>query len=357
MALSPELRKVVSESRNRMSRSNTKTLKPKEGANRYRFLAPTFAQAPWVGPNGKFWAELGVHWIKTEKDGKPVCVVGSPDVCYQQPSMIDTAIDMAIGASYDEDTKKLFEEMKANKSVLFNVLDRSNMSAGVQILEIKPTAATQFWDLLGQHEDEGVDMLDPATGIDVIITRSGKGFDTTYTVNPKPGASEPIDPKLLTQCHDLPAYIAQEFFKGEEPKALATIVAISGITLPGMIGSAPRTPTPALTSASTTVADAPKPVANPVVAEKPAVDPAAAALAAEKEKRRQALLAQKAAADAAAAELAALEAEEATQPETTAALATSTPATPAPTAAELATSEADQIDDVLAELDMMTKAA
>lgn len=277
MALSPLLRKAAEESKNKYGRSDGKRIQPKEGRNVYRIICPT--GAAWLPADGRFWLDLGVHWIKPSPTGKPIAVVGSRDVCYGEPCPVGTAVDLAKGAAFDEDTKKMIEEWRVSRSVLFVAIDRTTKADNQvpEILELKPTAAQQVIDLLIQYDDAGQDMCDINTGLDLVVNRNGKGFDTKYTVNVKPGVSAPVAPAAIGQAPDLKAHIAQEFFRGEENKALAAIGQLSGITIPrlqalpggaavaGIAGpsndslqaaAAARTPTPALTSTATQVPDA-----------------------------------------------------------------------------------------------------
>jgi len=276
MALSPALRKSVNEAKNKYGRSDGKRIKPKEGRNVYRFLAPTEAQAPWVGPTGKFWAELGVHWIKAEKNGKPIVVVGSRDVCYQEPCPVGTAVDLAIANAHDEQSKGIYEEWKVSKNILFNVIDRTTNpdNEEVEILELRPSAAQQVWDLMEQYDDAGQDITDLANGVDIVVTRTGKGMNTEYTANVKPGVSKPVKKDAIAKCHDLHDHIAKEFFRGDETKALNAIGQIAGIPQSKLIAiaggaaagataaltagtsNAARTPAAALTSTATAVEDA-----------------------------------------------------------------------------------------------------
>lgn len=260
MALSPALRKLVSNANNKYSRSSGKRIKPKEGVNRYRILVPSEKDAPWLPANGQFWADLGVHWIKADENGKPQAVIGCESVVYQRPSEVATAIDMAIASAIDEESKKLYQSWRAKTTILINVLDRSKGSSDpdeVQILEISPTTWGAIMNIVQQFDEEGEDVLDAENGLDITITRTGKGLNTQYTVNSAPGKSAPVPAAALKNCHDLHKHIEQEFFRGEEPKALAAIAQISGVSLPRLAaGGSGRTPTPALASSASAVDDA-----------------------------------------------------------------------------------------------------
>lgn len=301
MALNPALRKMVSSAKAKYAGNSGNAVKPKEGRNVYRILAPTAAQASWVGDSGQFWADLGVHWIKPEKNGKPVAVVGDCDTVYQQPSVINTAIEMAINAAYDEESKKLYEEWKARKSVLINVIDREKDEAVV--LELTPTTFGKILDLITLYADAGQDITDPNEGADIVITRTGKGLNTNYDVAiapvipSAPFKKVPLD--MLTRSTDLHQFIASNFFRGEEQKALNFIASIAGVAVPRLGGPAgataavgAKTPTAALTSPAASVEGA-KADDDSSAAE--------AAAAAERVAAAKKAAAEKAAAEAAAA--------------------------------------------------------
>lgn len=265
MALSPALRKLVSNATNKYSRSSGTRIKPKEGVNRYRILVPSASEASWLPANGQFWADLGVHWIKPGENDKPMAVVGCESTVYQRPSQLAAAIEMAIGSAIDEESKKLYASWKARTTILVNVLDRSKGSTNPdepQILEISPTTWGAIMGVIQQFDEEGEDILDANEGLDITITRSGKGLNTQYAINTAPGKSAPVPAAALKNCHDLHKHIEQEFFRGEEAKALAAIAQISGISMPllssggGVAAAVGRTPTAALASSAAAVEDA-----------------------------------------------------------------------------------------------------
>ncbi|MBA8881775.1 hypothetical protein [Phyllobacterium myrsinacearum] len=266
MALNPALMKLVSKASSKYSRSTGTRIKPKEGRNRYRVLAPTSLNAPWIGEDGQFWADLGVHWIKAELNGKPQAVVGCRDVCYGEPCELDAAIDLAINSAIDEESKKIYTEWRAKKSILLNVVDHAGSKDECAILEVTPTTFAQITDLIQQYGENEVDITDPQNGMDIVITKTGKGLNTEYSVNVFPGKSEPISKDVLTRLHDLKAHIEKEFFRGDEKKALAFIAQTSGVALPriggpattkpGLLTTGKSTPTKALVSEDAAVDDA-----------------------------------------------------------------------------------------------------
>lgn len=302
MALNPLLQKLVQQSQGKYAGGGGKTAKPKEGRNTIRLVVPAAGTVSWVGADGKFWRDLGVHWIKAQKEGKPLVVVGCEQTVYDRPSTIAAAVDMAIANAVDEDQKELFEDWKANKSVLVNVINRDNGSQS-EVWELTPTTFGKILDAIGLYADQGVDILDPTTGCDIVITKTGKGLTTKYDVAVAPiipgKTFAPVTPDQISKAEDLDKFIERNYFRGEEQKALNAIASIAGIRVPQL--GAPVTPTAALTSAAATVAGA---------TVQQAVDPALLAA------QQAALLAQQQAAQAAAAlaqQQAALAAAAATQ--------------------------------------------
>lgn len=269
------LRKMVSQAKAKYAGNAGKAIKPNEGRNTYRILAPK--NVSWTGPNGEFWADLGVHWIKAEENAKPAVVIGDCDTVYQQPSVINTAIEMAINSAMDEESKKLYESWKARKSVLLNVIDRS--SGSEEILELTPSTWGKVLELIALHLDFGQDITDPENGVDIIITRTGKGLNTNYDVAVAPGKSQPVTPEQLARAKDLQEFIRSNYFRGEEQKALNAIQQFAGISVPRLAGPAnagalaapaaatlARTPTAALASPNVAVADAAVDVEVPTTA-------------------------------------------------------------------------------------------
>lgn len=303
MALNPALKKLVTSSAAKYKGGNSKSVKLKEGRNVIRLISPTPGSVAWVKPeDAMFYRELGVHWIKPDLNAKPIAVVGSEEICFQRVSALSAAIDMAIASAHDEDSKKLYEEWKARKSILVNVVNR-DMGDEVQVMELTPTTFGKIMEVVSLYDDNGIDVLDHSVGMDIVITKTGKGLNTSYDVAviplPPGKTCKPVTQQQVDAAEDLDKFIETNFFRGEEQKALNAVVQIAGISMPRL--GAPATPVAALTSASATVADAPvapaytPPPAAPVAAA-PAVDDTAAQIA-----RLQAQLAQQQAAAAAAA--------------------------------------------------------
>lgn len=230
MGLSPALAALLKKQKSKYAGNTGRAVKLKEGKTRIRILQKD--------PDLPFWADLGVHWIKTEKNGKPVAVVGCHDVVKEEPCPICTAIAKAAASVVDDDTLELIKEWKVRKSVLVNALirDGADKSDDPQILELTTTTFGNILSVIDQYGLDGENVLDPKEGFDFIIERTGKSLNTEYTVMPAP-KSKPVDPTVLDRLHDLNAYIESQFFRGDEPKALRAIGSVTGISMPKAISA------------------------------------------------------------------------------------------------------------------------
>lgn len=257
MALNPLLKKLVTQSAAKYKGATASAIKPKEGRNVYRFIVPKPGEVSWVGADGLFFRELGVHWIKPDANAKPVAVVGSEEICHQRVSALAAAIDMAIANAHDEESKELYTSWKARRSIVTNVVSRDNGNS-IDVLELSPTTFAKIMDIANLYDDSGVDIFDHTNGMDLVITKTGKGLNTTYDVQVLPLAPgktfAPVTQDMLNQATNLDDWIESNYFRGEEQKALNAIAQIAGIAIP-QIGK-PATPVAALTSAAATVAGA-----------------------------------------------------------------------------------------------------
>lgn len=280
MASAAEMLAKIKATRSQYARNDNKIVKLKEGKTRVRIL-----QKPG---EFKFWHDLGVHWIKQDVNtGKPLAVVGDTDATFDEPSRINALIEKVIMSAPDDETANLAKSWKAKRSVLVCALIRSGdaKSETPVPLELTRTTFDMVLSLFENfvEENDGLSMLDPEAGIDVIIERKGKGLDTEYSVQPS-SKSQPVPKAALDAFIDLEGFIRREFFKtGEEQKALTAIERISGVSS-GLIGGPSRT-AGLLTGAKVVDADldediveelAPKTKPAPKAAAKPAAKKEAA---------------------------------------------------------------------------------
>ncbi len=224
---------LIKSQKNKYARNTSRTVKLKEGKTRVRILQAT--------PTSKFWADLGVHWIKTEKGGKPIAVVGCKDHVHNEPCPVCTMIEKCMQSAVDDESLAIYKDMKTKKSVLVAVLLRSGEDKSDEpvILEMTPTTFGNILSMIETYNEDYGNVLDPKTGMDFTIERKGKGLDTEYTVMPNP-KSDPVPKGVLERLPNLEEFIEKEFFRGDEVKALSALSQMSGLTSPKVLGSAPR---------------------------------------------------------------------------------------------------------------------
>lgn len=225
MALTPAMQALLKNARNKyQSRGAAKVIKPKEGKTRIRVL-------PGPTPEDLFYADLGVHWIKASATGKPLAVVGCHEKVHDQPCAICSAIETAIQSATDTETENLYKSWRSRKSGLMNVIvrDGPDKSDLAQIMEVPATVMEKIIGNIQTYADDDIWALDENTGVDFVVERRGKGFDTEYSVTVPP-KSVPVTQAQLDSRHDLAAHIEREHFRGEDQKALNAIAQITGVT-------------------------------------------------------------------------------------------------------------------------------
>lgn len=233
MPLSPELAELIRKGKNKYARNSGNTVKLKEGKTRFRILP--------AKDGGKFWFDLGVHWIKTERDGKPVAVVGCNDLVHDKACAVCTAVEKAIKSAVDDDSLNLMKEWKSKKSILLNAIVRSGADVGPdpQIMEMTPTTFGNILSMMDEYAAEFGNVIDINTGMDFIVERKGKGLNTEYTVMPAP-KSEPVVKGAMEKLHDLAEFADKQFFKGDETKAITHIANMTGINVSGILAGAAK---------------------------------------------------------------------------------------------------------------------
>jgi len=230
MSLSKEFQDLLRKGKNKYSAGSNSVVKLKEGKTQLRILPSP--------DGGKFWFDLGVHWIKSEANGKPVAVVGCEDTVHDKPCPICAAIEKAAKSATDDQTLNLVKEWKAKETILVNALIRNgeNKSDDPVILELTKTTFGNVLSVMEEYSETLGNVTDISVPFDLVIERSGKGLDTKYTVMPA-AKPLPVKPEVMKNLKDLSAHVDKEFFKGDETKALTNIANIAGISTGGLIAA------------------------------------------------------------------------------------------------------------------------
>ena len=204
---------------------NMKTHKPAMGKNKYRIL-PAWRKANAAevaeGYPAPFFHDFGMHWIKGEKGGKPIAVYVCAEKTFGRECDICGVIDPAIISAPDGEHKDLLKESRSRQTYLLNALHVNGQDRTTPVL--MEVGAIIFEGICEQIEEYG-DITDLETGTDVIINRTGSGFDTKYSVLPAKN-SDPVPVSVMEKVHDLDAICEQE----NATKAKAAMLAIGKVT-------------------------------------------------------------------------------------------------------------------------------
>lgn len=228
-------------------KARASTLKPHDGKHSYRILPS------WRGGEEKqFWHDYSMHFVKTVESGqKPAAVYLCVDKTYGKPCEVCESIKKAMAHSSDDAMTKRLKEAQSAQRYLMNVLHLTGTEPGkVQVLELGTTAFEAVCALIGEWGD----ITDPHTGRDIVITRSGTGLDTKYTVQPA-AVTKPVPAAALTQLVNLDEFVAQENPAGEV-KALTAVASIIGVTLDTSAPALPKGSSAALASLGSDIEDA-----------------------------------------------------------------------------------------------------
>lgn len=221
MALNPALLAAIKGAKAKHAGPKGKIVGLKEGKNRVRIL-------PNPDPELPFWHDLGVHWIKPEKNAKPMAVVGCHDHTYDKPCPICVAIDKAAKLTTDDDELEVIKEMTARKQVLVNALMRNGENPNDPVvLGLTSTTFSNLCSIIEEYAEEFGDVLDLKNGLDFVIERTGKGLDTKYSIMPAP-KSEAVGKDVMSRIVDLKEFVSQEYFRNDT-KALNAIAEITGV--------------------------------------------------------------------------------------------------------------------------------
>lgn len=209
----------------RAQASRQKTIKPEAGRNRYRILPS------WRGEGEQFWMDFGQHFIK-DASNKVLAVYVCAEKTFGRPCEVCSAIENGIRHAEDDMTIKQLGDAKSNGRVLLNVLWLNNGGKcpenEPQVLEVAPSVLQGKKGVGGILAlfDEWPNLLDLATGCDIIVEKSGTGKDTAYGVQVA-GQSKPVPADVMKKLHDLDKFVHQENEQAQA-RALTSLGTIAG---------------------------------------------------------------------------------------------------------------------------------
>lgn len=193
----------------------------------------------WDKNNPQFWHEYGQHFIK-DSSGKVKAVYVCVDKTYGRPCNVCAAVETSINHTDDPQMKELLGGARASQRILMNALLLDGPSASATepvVVEMPKSVFEQIVNIAEEWEGRAVSIA--ADGVDLMITKTGSGLTTKYSVTPSPKSTK-IDPSVMNKVTNLAEYVAQEN-ESAANRALTSIAAVAGLL-------------PAATSASASVA-------------------------------------------------------------------------------------------------------
>lgn len=213
-----------------------KTHKPAQGKHVYRILPS------WRGSDDpQFWHDFGQHFIKNEKNELKAVYICTEHTFGKECAVCE-ALQEATNHADSDDLVNTLKEARSKQVYLVNALHRTASDDAAKntpiLLALGQQAFEQIMGIMDSYlSEEGIDITDLEDGVDLVITREGKGFNTKYTVMPKP-KSTPVPKSALENLHNLDEYVKQEYEEGQR-KALTAIGTVSGTAI-SAASSAPR---------------------------------------------------------------------------------------------------------------------
>lgn len=147
--------------------------RPKEGKNNIRIM-------PQKEGKELFWSEGYVHFSVGPKKNMVTCLE-----TFGKPCPICEEVEKLKNSGYKED-KQLAKDMKQTQRIYMNIIDRDSEDDEEQI-QVMTCGTMILSDILDMICDpDWGNITDYTTGRDIVITRTGKGMQTKYSVLGKP---------------------------------------------------------------------------------------------------------------------------------------------------------------------------
>lgn len=198
-----------------------RTVKIQPGKSRVRLL-----QGWRKGEEHVWYHDFGQHFIKDSTD-QIQAVYLCTDATFGHDCPVCKAIQEAGRLITDDATQKTLSKAVAGKTVLVNalMLDSSEPNTPV-ILELKRGVFGQLMEILEENGPEA--FFDLNEGHEIVITRDGKGLNTTYNAQMAIKKGSPIPAAALQRLNNLDEYVKQENEEGKR-KAISAVSSVAGI--------------------------------------------------------------------------------------------------------------------------------
>ncbi|PHM52349.1 regulator [Xenorhabdus hominickii] len=190
-------------------------------------------------PNGVFYQQFGMHFVKTKEDGKDKTVA---TVCktatYGESCEICEAV-MEAKAIYkgNKDMEEMINEIRSSQRYLVNgtvtpTPDMTSISAA-QLIELPQTV---FEDLMKSIEEDMADEiglpLDVKVGYCFKVERTGAGRETKYSVSPvRKDGKAAIPANLFSTMHNLENFANGQVDANKLAIASKAVSSLTGVSV------------------------------------------------------------------------------------------------------------------------------
>lgn len=162
-----------------------------------------------------FYHDFGQTWIK-DMDGNVLAAVGDAKITYGQEDVVRGLVQRAMGEARTDAQRAHYKEMIAKPRILVNaqILDDKDIDPNVP--EITEFSETQFEQILEQVTVAGIDedFLSLENGFDLIVSKSGTGFQTKYSFT-FARKTRKVPESIMENINDIDAYVRSKFAETE----------------------------------------------------------------------------------------------------------------------------------------------
>lgn len=196
-------------------------VRPPMGQSRWRILPP------WRKDSGLLHRTFGSHFIKDTK-GTTLGAVVCEHISAEEVGAVTCKFCEELAAvrrlTKDDDEIAALNEFRAAENYLFNAVridGKPDEKDKAILLSLPKSLSNDFYVLLENYAADGVVVVDPEEGHDIVITREGMKFNTKYSLTPavRPSA---VSKAALDSIINIDEYIAGEIKRNKSNEAKFT---------------------------------------------------------------------------------------------------------------------------------------
>ena len=193
-------------------------VRPPMGQSRWRILPP------WRKDSGVLHRTFGSHFIKDTK-GTTLGAVVCEHISAEEVGSVTCKFCEELAAvrrlTKNDDEIAALNEFRAAENYLFNAVridGKPEEKDKAIILSLPKSLSNDFYVLLENYAADGVIIVDPKEGHDIVITREGTKFNTKYSLTPSVRPSAVSDAALQSTIN-IDEYIAGEIKRNKANEA------------------------------------------------------------------------------------------------------------------------------------------